>query len=88
MALECGAAKIPTAIAQTRMRLVIIIGSRPPARQLPAARLKTQIRAEKFHHMILEAIRHGTRVSAMVDLKVVRNSIVVQQIMQLSRIHP
>jgi hypothetical protein len=87
MALECGAAKIPTAIAQTKMRLVIIMVL-APERQLPAASLKTQIRAEKFHHMILKAIRHCTGVSAMVDLKAVRNSIVVQQVMQLPRIHP
>src|SRR5208337_80487 len=49
---------------------------------LPAARLKTEILAEKLHHMILETIGYFTRVCARVQFEAVRDSILVKDAMQ------
>jgi hypothetical protein len=42
-----------------------------------AARLKTEILAEKEQHMILETVRHFTGVSARENFEGVRDSILV-----------
>src|ERR1035441_10771690 len=61
-------------------------GDTPCSNCLLAARLKTEILAEKRHHVILKAVSHGAGVRARIDFKAVRDSILVENIMQLAGI--
>lgn len=51
---------------------------------LAAARLKTKMLTEKRQHMILEAIGHFTRVRALIHFKAVRDSVPVEDFVQLA----
>jgi hypothetical protein len=51
---------------------------------LAATRLRTEIPAEKLHHMILESVSHPTRVGALIHLEAVRDSILIKDFMQLA----
>ena len=53
---------------------------------LVAARLKAKILAEERHHVILEAIRHGAGVRAVIHLKAVRDSVFIENVVQLAGI--
>ena len=53
-------------------------------RVLTAALGEAEILAEERHHMILKSIGDGAGVRAGVDLKAVRDSVVVENIVQLS----
>ena len=52
--------------------------------KLSAVCLKTKTPAEKGDHVILETVGHFARVSALIDFEAVRNSVLVQQVMQLA----
>ena len=53
---------------------------------LPATCLKTKILVEKRHHMVLEAIRNFTGMSARINFEAVRDSILVENVMQFAGI--
>jgi hypothetical protein len=55
-------------------------------RQLPARRLKTQMLTEKRDHVILNAIGGLARVSALVHLEAVHDSVLVKNIVQFGGI--
>lgn len=59
-----------------------------PQDKLPAVRLEAKIRAEKRHHMILEAIRDRAGVSALIDLKAISDSVLIQDVVELTCIGP
>lgn len=56
--------------------------------KLLAACLKAKILAEKWHHVILEAISHFTSVSAWINFELVRDPILIENIVQFTRINP
>ena len=64
-----------------------IAGPRPLCKLL-AIRLETEIRAEKRHHMILEAIGDRTGMRTVINLKTIGNSILVQHVVELTRVGP
>ena len=51
-----------------------------------AFRLEAEILAEEGHCVILESISNGAGVRARVNLKAVRDAIVVQDVMQFCRV--
>jgi hypothetical protein len=53
-----------------------------------AACLKAKILAEKWHHVNLEVISHFTGVSAWINFGLVRDSILIENIMQFAGINP
>lgn len=53
-------------------------------RGLTAAGLRAEVLAEELHHMILKAVSHGAGVRAGIDLKAVRDSILVQNVVQFA----
>ena len=53
-----------------------------PSVRLPTVGLKAEIFAKERHHMILEAVRHGAGMRPRINFKAVRNSIVIQNLMQ------
>src|ERR1035441_2585947 len=61
-------------------------GDTPCSNCLLAARLKTEILAEERHNVILKAVSHGAGVRARIDFEAVRDSVLVENIMQLAGI--
>ena len=57
------------------------------ARGLTAAGLRAEVLAEELHHMILKAVSHGAGVCAGIDFKAVRDSILVENVVQFAGIH-
>jgi hypothetical protein len=55
-----------------------------PHRELLAVRLKTEIPAEKWQHVILESFGYPARVSSLIDLEAVLDSVLVKSIVQLA----
>jgi len=53
----------------------------------PAACVKTEILAKEFHDVVLETVSHSARMSALIHLEAVRDSIPVEYFMQLAGIH-
>ena len=59
----------------------------PRERALLAVSLKTEILTEKWQHVILESVRYLARVSSLIDLEAVLDSVLVQSIMQLAGVN-
>ena len=55
-------------------------------KSLLAAGIKTEILAEERHHVVLESVGYRTGVSSVIDLKAMRDSISVQNLVELCRI--
>jgi len=55
-------------------------------KSLLAAGIKTEILAEERHHVVLESVGYRTGVSSVIDLKAMRDSIPVQNLVELCRI--
>src|ERR1017187_4625781 len=54
---------------------------------LLTARLEAQVLAEEWHHVVLEAIGDGAGVRAVIELKSVRDAVLVEHFVQLDGIH-
>ena len=55
---------------------------------LLAVRLKTEILAEERQHIVLEANRDRAGVRAGIDLESIRDSVAIQDVVELGRIEP
>src|SRR3954470_3549378 len=55
---------------------------------VPGNRLLLNVLAEERQHMILESVGDGTGVRAGIDLELVRDSISIENLMQLASIDP
>ena len=54
---------------------------------LPATRLRTEIFAEERHDVVLKTVGYLTGMSARIDFEAVYDSVLVENVMQLSGVH-
>lgn len=68
------------ALSAVRMRV-------GPTHSLLAACFKAKILVKEWHHMVLKAVCHCARVGAVINLKAIRDSILIENIVELARIN-
>ena len=71
---ECSFAAIGKLSSQTHLFNLLAVG------------LKAEILAEEWHHVILKTVSHCARVRTGINLEAVRDSILVQNIVELAGI--